>query len=73
MGILHLTIFLLVASCAVVVKAGGLSEEYRVKEHDKRYSREWPPAKYVPDTPGWKRLMDERLRQGAKVFAGMLI
>jgi hypothetical protein len=44
-----------------------LSEEDRVREHDKRYSREWPPTKFKPDTPGWSKLMLERLRQVAEL------
>jgi hypothetical protein len=42
-----------------------VNERERVIEHDKRYSRTWPPEKYVPDTIGWKKLMDERFRQVA--------
>ncbi|CAB9526361.1 expressed unknown protein [Seminavis robusta] len=49
------------------VSGGGLSESYRLEEHDKRYSRQWPPEKYVPDTVGWKKLMDARLRQVAEI------
>lgn len=58
------SIIALLLAVASTAAGEGLSEAYRVEEHDKRYPPEWPPAKYVPDTPGWKRLMDERFRQG---------
>jgi hypothetical protein len=45
----------------------AMSETERVAEHDKRYDRTWPPAKYIPDTPGWKQLMDERFQQVAEI------
>jgi hypothetical protein len=44
-----------------------LTEEVRVKERDKRYSREWPPTKFTPDTVGWTKLTLERLRQVAEI------
>ena len=49
------------------LKREPLTEDVRVREHDKRYSREWPPAKFTPDTVGWNTLMSERLRQVAEI------
>lgn len=60
-------ITLLLAAILDVAIGEVLDESYRVEEHLKRYSGEWPPAKYVPDTPGWKKLMDERLQQVAEI------
>lgn len=40
----------------------SLSEEDRVQAyHDRGY--QWPLQSVVPDTPGWKKLMTERLQQ----------
>ena len=48
--------------------ASAISEQVRVEEHDKRYTRDWPPVEYiVPKTEGWKKLMTERLRQVAEI------
>lgn len=47
----------------VGVLAGPLSETERVAEYDKRYERKWPPKEYVPNTEGWKNLMERRFRQ----------
>ena len=45
-----------------------MSETERVLEHDKRYTRDWPPDDYiVPRTEGWKQLMTARLRQVAEI------
>lgn len=44
----------------------ALIEEDRVKEyHARNYT--WPPEKFHPDTPGWKKLMEHRLRQVAEI------
>lgn len=46
----------------------SISEQVRVEEHDKRYTRDWPPEEYfAPKTEGWKKLMTERLRQVAEI------
>lgn len=43
-----------------------LVESERIEEYHKRnYS--WPLQKYVPDTAGWKRLMESRFRQVAEI------
>ena len=64
---LSLVAILVLAAIFALSNAGGLSETYRLEEREKRYGAEWPPSKYVPDTPGWKKLMDERLRQVAEI------
>jgi hypothetical protein len=38
------------------------TEEERVVEHYKR-NYTWPPTKFIPDNPGWKKLMQHRIRQ----------
>lgn len=44
----------------------GLSEEDRlIGYHERNYT--WPLSQYVPNTPGWKILMDERFRQVARL------
>jgi hypothetical protein len=40
-------------------------EKERLLEYHKR-GYTWP-MEYVPDTPGWKRLMDHRFRQAAEI------
>ena len=43
-----------------------LSEEERlIGYHQRNYT--WPLPHYVPNTPGWKQLMDDRFRQVARV------
>lgn len=53
--------------CAVLVTVftegtGQLVEPERIVEYHKR-NYTWPIQKYVPDTPGWRKLMDERFEQ----------
>mgnify|MGYP005843041947 CR=1 FL=1 len=66
----------------LLIDAILVEESVRVAEHDKRYTRQWPPEKYAPDTVGWKKLMDRRFRQVAgmrkcgqnnKIFVLLLI
>lgn len=57
----------LLSFITICSKAVALDEYERIEEHDKRYSRQWPPPKYIPDTVGWKRLMDARFRQVAEI------
>jgi hypothetical protein len=56
-----------VAIFALVVRvAGQLSEADRVAAYyERNYS--WPVTNYVPNTPGWKALFDERFRQVAEI------
>jgi hypothetical protein len=43
-----------------------MTEVERVEQyHLRNYS--WPPTKFIPDTPGWKSLMEHRLRQVAEI------
>jgi hypothetical protein len=45
---------------------GQLSETDRVAAYyERNYS--WPVTNYVPNTPGWKALFDERFRQVAEI------
>mmetsp|Transcript_867 Transcript_867/g.1847 ORF Transcript_867/g.1847 Transcript_867/m.1847 type:complete len:364 (-) Transcript_867:1941-3032(-) len=43
-------------------KRAQYNEEYRQEMYAKR-GHEFPFKKYVPDTPGWRRLMDQRFDQ----------
>ena len=43
----------------------GRTEEERVAEYHAR-NHTWPPQ-FVPDTPGWRKLMEHRLRQVAEI------
>ena len=45
--------------------AAALSESERVVEHKKRYKAR--PPKFIPETDGWRRLYETRLRQVAEV------
>jgi hypothetical protein len=45
----------------------GLTETERVAEYRKRYGDAWPPKEYVPNTPGWRQLMEKRLAQTAQI------
>jgi hypothetical protein len=58
----------LLYSLLVGTAAGGngLMEHERIAEFHKR-NYTWPPTKYVPDTPGWKKLFDHRFRQVAEI------
>ena len=42
------------------------NEEDRIAEYKKR-GYEWPIQKFVPDTPGWNRVISERLDQIAEI------
>eukprot|EP00579_Thalassiosira_antarctica_P011136 CAMPEP_0201917470 /NCGR_PEP_ID=MMETSP0903-20130614/6861_1 /ASSEMBLY_ACC=CAM_ASM_000552 /TAXON_ID=420261 /ORGANISM="Thalassiosira antarctica, Strain CCMP982" /LENGTH=375 /DNA_ID=CAMNT_0048453545 /DNA_START=109 /DNA_END=1236 /DNA_ORIENTATION=+ len=43
-----------------------MSEEHRMEEYHKR-GHKWPLEKMVPDTPGWKRILNKRFEQVARV------
>eukprot|EP00804_Cyclotella_cryptica_P004251 CCRYP_016798-RA/>CCRYP_016798-RA protein AED:0.47 eAED:0.47 QI:146/0/0.5/1/1/1/2/0/66 len=44
------------------IAATAMTEEHRMSEYRKRgYS--WPLEKTVPDTPGWRRIMQRRFDQ----------
>ena len=46
----------------LVDAAGRRTEEERIALYHER-NHTFPPEKYTPETPGWRRLMDHRLRQ----------
>lgn len=48
---------------------GGLSEEQRVAEFYRR-NHTWPVQQFKPDTPGWRQLMEHRLRQVSEIREG---
>jgi hypothetical protein len=61
----HRMISFLLSVCIlamVVFLSFGMTELQRLEEHFRRYGDDWPPE-YIPNTPGWKKLMDQRLRQ----------
>jgi hypothetical protein len=53
---------LLLALFCLPLASQAETEAERVVEHYKR-NYTWPPTKFIPDTPGWKKLMQHRLRQ----------
>mmetsp|Transcript_23033 Transcript_23033/g.54378 ORF Transcript_23033/g.54378 Transcript_23033/m.54378 type:complete len:363 (+) Transcript_23033:52-1140(+) len=72
----NMNLRLLVAVCATLPSmfsttarfgvAGGLTERDRVAEfYARNYT--WPPRMFSPDTPGWRNLMEHRLRQVAEM------
>lgn len=61
-----LQLALVVAFGVAVVCAAGLKEHERVAEYHKR-NYTWPLDRFVPDTPGWRRLNEHRLRQIAEI------
>ena len=58
------TVFLLVGTCWLV-KAVALHEVDRIEEYHKR-NYTWPP-KYIPDSAGYKALMESRIAQVAEI------
>lgn len=44
----------------------AMTEEHRMEEYHKR-GYKWPLEKMVPDTPGWKRIMNRRFEQVERV------
>mmetsp|Transcript_4838 Transcript_4838/g.10401 ORF Transcript_4838/g.10401 Transcript_4838/m.10401 type:complete len:403 (-) Transcript_4838:438-1646(-) len=59
-GMIWLSVFLLVR------EALAMAEDHRMEEYHKR-GYKWPLEKMVPDTPGWKRIMDKRFEQVERV------
>jgi len=53
-------------SSLVIVPAYGRSEEERVLRYH-QLNHTWPPEKYIPETPGWRKLFEHRLRQVAEI------
>ena len=56
------------ALCLLASNAGvfGMTEEHRVEEYHKRGYR-WPLEEMVPNTPGWRRIMERRFEQVSRV------
>ena len=52
------TLFLL----GIVSIGSALSEDERLKEYEAR-GYQWPIQKFVPNTPGWKTLLERRFEQ----------
>lgn len=53
-------------STLLVTPVRGRTEEERVElYHARNYT--WPPEKFVPDTPGWRKLFEHRLRQVGEI------
>jgi hypothetical protein len=61
-------VFYLLPVCILAMAAisHGMTEMERMDEHFKRYGDDWPPE-YIPNTPGWKKIMDKRFRQVLEV------
>jgi len=53
-------------SALVIVPTYGRTEEERIEAYH-RSNYTWPPEKYIPDTPGWRKLYDHRFRQIAEI------
>jgi hypothetical protein len=49
----------------VVVDAQLIESERLAHYHARNYT--WPPTKYVPNTDGWTKLMEHRLRQVSEI------
>jgi hypothetical protein len=45
---------------------GQLVESDRLVEYHKR-NYTWPPTQYIPETPGWRAVMEERFAQVAEM------
>lgn len=45
-----------------IVPTHGRAEEERVAVYH-QLNHTWPPEKFTPDTPGWRKLFEHRLRQ----------
>jgi hypothetical protein len=63
-----LLLFVFVAVCSSNSTEAPLTdwEEQRMAEYNKR-NYVWPIPRYVPNTLGWKKLMDHRFRQAAEL------
>ncbi len=46
----------------LAVSSSALSEQERLAKYKER-GYEWPLPKVVPDTPGWRKLMERRFEQ----------
>lgn len=51
----------LLSTISIVPTHGRTEEERLVAYHQLNHT--WPPEKFTPDTPGWRKLFEHRLRQ----------
>lgn len=66
-SVLLLGITLLLLTALVIPPVHGRrTEEERLAAYYKA-NHTWPPEKFVPDTPGWRKLFEHRLRQVAEI------
>eukprot|EP00539_Tryblionella_compressa_P010447 CAMPEP_0178795572 /NCGR_PEP_ID=MMETSP0745-20121128/10191_1 /TAXON_ID=913974 /ORGANISM="Nitzschia punctata, Strain CCMP561" /LENGTH=403 /DNA_ID=CAMNT_0020453961 /DNA_START=5 /DNA_END=1216 /DNA_ORIENTATION=+ len=49
-----------------VLCLAAFSEEERLMEFHRR-NFTWPPERFIPETPGWRKLFEHRLRQVAEI------
>lgn len=61
-----ITTVIVVSLSITGVEAAKMTEEERIALFHER-NHTYPPQKYVPETPGWRRLMDHRLRQVSEI------
>ncbi len=64
MNLFHLLNVLSLAFIASV--AGEMSEEERLEEYHAR-GYEWPVKKFSPDTAGWRKIFERRLKQVERI------
>eukprot|EP01082_Thalassiosira_pseudonana_P002135 g2352.t1 g2352 contig11:1243640-1245470(-) len=55
-------LLLLIIAMSIVASITAMTEEHRLEEYHKR-GYKWPLEAVVPNTPGWKRIMDRRFEQ----------
>ncbi len=61
-GQLFIALLVLIAPSLVQVGEALYTEEERLEMYEKR-GHTFPFAKYIPDTPGWRKIMDRRFDQ----------
>jgi len=61
---MYMYMYLFVALCPGVLSA--MTEEHRLQERKKR-GWEWPLKNFVPDTLGWRKLMERRFEQVSRI------
>merc|ERR1719287_387615 len=57
---------MLIAALAPMHDASAMMESDRMEEYRKR-GYKWPLEKVIPDTPGWRRILDRRFEQIERV------
>lgn len=63
---------LILATLLSPLTVTSMTEEHRVNEYNKR-GYKWPLAKMVPDTPGWRRIMERRFEQVSSIFLSLSV